>query len=156
MAVAVAPQGQIYLTATAEYQVLAAHPTGELVWALRVAGRPQPLSAAEKEAWLAPMRERFEQVVRFDVDWPDRKPALAGLQVDGHGHVYVFPFVLGATAASEVPVDVYEADGTRLFSGAMASRRWRAAHGSFVYELERDPETAEMKVVRYRIIEPFS
>jgi hypothetical protein len=156
MSVAVAPQGQIYLTAAAEYQVLAAHPTGDLVWALRVAGRPEPLSADQKEAWLSPLRDRYEQVVRFDVDWPDRKPALAGLQVDGHGHVYVFPFVLRATPESEVPVDVYDAEGTRLFSGTIVNRRWRAAHGSFVYDLERDPETAEMKMVRYRLLEPFS
>lgn len=154
-AVGVAPDGRIYLTGSDEYQVLAANPTGEPAWAMRVAGRPEPLSAAEQEAWLSPLRERREQVVRFEVDWPERKPALAGLQVDGHGHLYVYPFVLRATPSSEVPVDVYATDGTHLFSGTMVNRRWRAAHGPFVYDLERDPETQEMKVVRYRLAEPF-
>lgn len=153
--IAVSPGAQIYVTASDEYQVLAVSPAGEPAWALRAAVAPRPMSAERRDAWLAPMRERFSQVVRFDVDWPEREPALAGLQVDGHGHLYVYPFVTRADATSEVPVDVYGRDGERLFAGTMVNRRWQAAHGSFVYDLERDPETQEVKVVRYRLVEPF-
>ena len=96
--------------------------------------------------------------------FPEHFPAIAGLQVDGHGHVYVFPFHPHLDAprpqdaerpSEERPVDVYSADGEHLFSGSIDLGAWSGALGDFVYNVRRDPETDEDEVVRYRLVEPF-
>ena len=100
------------------------------------------------------------------------------LQVDGHGHVYVFleiPEFPGTY--TERPVDVYSAGGERLFSGFIPVSKsttsrlafvltyltpilpreqgWAAALGDHIYRIEQDAESGEDVVVRYRLVEPF-
>jgi len=102
-------------------------------------------------------------------DWPENIPALSALSVDGHGHLWVFPYLhltsdseSGATPSppEDVPVDVYSRDGDQLFSGLIRSDGWveggwRAAHGDFVFTLRQRPDNEEMAVFRYRLVEPF-
>ena len=52
-------------------------------------------------------------------------------------------------------MDVYDADGKRLFSGLIGIPGWRGAGGDFVHRFEEDDATGERVVVRYRLVEPF-
>ncbi len=54
-----------------------------------------------------------------------------------------------------MPVDVYSAEGVRLFAGLIPDVEWRAAQGDYVYAFRTNEATAEQELVRYRLIEPF-
>ena len=100
----------------------------------------------------------------LDVAWPEFMPALANgggglvgdhaLQIDGHGHLYVFPFVR-ETENPERPVDVYSSEGELLFTGFIPVPSWMDAVGDSIYRFEEDERTEELQVVRYRLVEPF-
>jgi len=151
--------GSLYITASAEYQILAIETSGNATWALRTNALRDPFPEAEVDRLVARVAEimpglGFEKSM---LDWPERSKALEMLQVDGHGHVYVFPYVyvpLESTIANR-PVDIYSPDGERLFSGLIAERPWHAVHGDFVYSILDDPVTGEAVVVRYRLVELF-
>ena len=51
------------------------------------------------------------------------------LRVDGHDHVYVFPYVSPEWSRDVRPVDVYSATGERLFAGLMSDRSWVRVKG---------------------------
>ena len=94
------------------------------------------------------------------MDWPENEPALTKILVDGHGHLYVFPYVPAGLEPEERPVDVYGKDGERLFTGLIASKIWLwadrfVAHGDFVYDVRQNGDTGENEVVRFRLVEPF-
>ncbi len=166
-------QGEIYAVAGDEYQMLAFAPDGTVRWALRTTLRRPVLSYDRIDEALRHLAERSgpgDQPMippprRSEVDWPDELPALVGsltahrytepIRVDGHGHVYVFPFISDAWDKPDQPVDVYSADGVRLFSGMLPIARWDTALGDFVYAVGTDLETEEYHVVRYRLVEPF-
>ncbi len=164
--------GNIYVVAGDEYQVLAFAPAGDLRWALRTTKRRPPLGDERIEAAVERIAERAPggqplspPPRRSEVDWPATLPALVGtpsahrfvepIRVDGHGHIYVFPFIPDDWPGPDQPVDVYSPDGERLLSGMMPIMRWDAARGDRVYGLATDPETEEYRVVRYRLVEPF-
>lgn len=152
---AASANGTVYATAGSQYQVLAFDPSGEPRWALRVA-RPAPLFAQRhKDAVLDPLRDRFENIDAMQLDWPAHMHTLGGLAVDGHGHLYVFPYVFRDMGPDEPPVEVYSPDGERLFAGTMSEGSWGAARGDFVYSVRTNPETEETELVRYRLVEPF-
>ena len=166
-------QGEIYAVAGDEYQMLAFAPDGTVRWALRTTLRRPVLSDDRIDEALRHLAERSgpgDQPMippprRSEIDWPEELPALVGsptahrytepIRVDGHGHVYVFPFIPDAWDKPDQPVDVYSAGGERLFSGLLPIARWDAARGDFVYAVGTDPETEEYQVVRYRLVEPF-
>lgn len=171
-AFAVSRRGELYAVAGDEYQVLAFAPDGAVRWALRTTMRRPALTEdriGEALRFLADENLTGLSLIpppqRSEVDWPDELPALMGstsvhhstrpIRVDGHGHVYVFPFIPDAWERPVEPVDVYSAAGERLFSGMMPIARWDAARGDFVYAVGTDPETEENRVVRYRLVEPF-
>jgi len=98
--------------------------------------------------------------------------ALADIKVDGHGHVYVFPYVPKGTPPGDPrPVDVYSAQGERLFVGTISGRNfttasatyngpmyevaWQAADADAVYGLAENTATGDYEVVRLRLVEPF-
>jgi hypothetical protein len=149
--------GGVYASRADEYQILAYAPDGSVVWALRVAATAQPYPDAEVMKILARLNEDYDALTAGQFDWPERLPAIADLRVDGHGHLFVFPFDYAMRHGEEVPVDVYDRDGMRLFSGLMARRdtRWLAAHEDFVYWLATNPATDETTVARRRIVETF-
>ncbi len=150
--------GEVYATLTSEYQVFAFQTGGQMVWALRVPWPRAPITNNEIEAEIAAFRSRqgWEDFTRAGYEWPELRPAIERIAVDGKGNLYVY--VHPSTAEDENGermVDVYSPDGERLFSGWIASLRWRSARGDYVYALDSDDQTGEERVVRYRLVEPF-
>jgi hypothetical protein len=142
--------GEVYVTPSREYQVLAMDATGRARWALRVTWSRQALTDEQKEMMLDSFRERVPDLDPALAEWPDKLPALSGLAVDGEGRLFVFPYVFpyGKTT-SGYPVDVYSAEGSRLLSGTIDRAGWIAAHNEFVYSTKWHPETGATQVVRY-------
>ncbi len=151
---AVSPDGRIYLADSVEYQVLAVDIDGDVEFGLRVAWDRQPYTQGDIERRMEPMKGRR---VASEFDWPERWNALAEIHVDGHGHLYVFPaeHLRYREDVTEWPVDVYSADGRRIFSGLLSGEYWSAAWGDYVYVIGTNPSTDERQVVRYRLVEPF-
>lgn len=169
---AVARSGQVYATAGSDYGVVAYDADGEPRWALHVPWQRIPLTDEDIAAALQRVMEASDvgpglsNVRSSDVKWPESMPALASsmthiekrlqpLQVDGHGHLYVFPFIPASWDRPEQPVDVYSSEGEHLFSGMIPMIRWASARGDHVYGIRTDPDTEEYTAVRYRLIEPF-
>ena len=156
---AAARDGSVYLTTSEEYQV---HAYGPQRWSLRVAWARDEVTDEHIENVMAGFTDGpFAEIQESDLEWSDRMQAIANLEVDGHGHIYVFPFYapLNAplppdTEPPEIdrPVDVFSADGEHLFSGMISISDWSGSLGDFVYRSRLNPEA---EVVRYRLIEPF-
>jgi hypothetical protein len=152
----------VYLTAAAEYQVHAFDAAGEPRWALRTAWERMAVNDDDLER--AVVRRVDKTPARnLAVEWPELNPALArvagtqggpALLVDGHGHLYVFPFVREAIDG-RYPVDVYAANGERLFAGMIRVASWKDSLGDFVYLFETRESDGEAVAVRYRLVEPF-
>lgn len=173
---AVARTGEVYVTTGSEYLVLALARDGQPRWGLRVPWPRSPLTDERIDRGLARVMglddedddipSTIRNVERSRANWPEYLPALVGsfsgrgprtepLRVDGHGHLYVFPYIPDDWDRSDQPVDVYSNDGDRLFSGLIPIVPWGAARGDFIYGVSTDPETEEYRVVRYRLVEPF-
>ena len=147
--------GDLYVTSAEEYQVLALDPDAEPKWALRVAYVPAGLSEAIIERAIESARRRRPETTRSDLIWPDRLPALSHIAVDGHGHVYVYPYFDRGEELEDRPVDVYSPAGELLFSGMIQDRRWQRGHGDFVYAAGSDRVSGETLVWRWLLDEPF-
>lgn len=164
-AFALSPTSDLYVTAGDEYQVLALTIDGDPRWALRVAWPREALTEQEIAAALQRVSESLPDARRDEIAWPESMPALSGpagnlfgrgsLRVDGHGHLYVFPFARVAAEGDLRPVDVYSRDGELLYAGLIADRTWYAAWEDFVYAFEMSADTGDEFVVRYRLVEPF-
>ena len=160
-AVAISSAGVAYWSMSDEYQVLAIGPDGEQSWALRVAMTPDPLSREAIDDVMERVRSSYEDATESEVTFPDRFPAIRRILVDGHGHVYVFPYTwvgmpgAATTADVAVPVDVYSAEGERLFTGMSPQRSWAHFDGDHVWEIGSDPDTEENVVRKMRLVEPF-
>ena len=162
---AVGRDGVSYFSSGRHYQVLAFGLDGVPQWALRAAYAPEVPSEVEKRQAASLLHDQWEEtmpgfnVTYDDVHWPESYPAIEGLQVDGRGNLYVFPFS-GAKVdpnadARPVPVDVYSANADRLFAGFIDITYWQAAHGNRVYRIETDAATEERVVAGYRLTTPF-
>lgn len=147
--------GDLYVTTAEEYQVLALDPDAEPKWALRVAYVPAGLSEAIIERAIESAQRRRPETTRSDLIWPDRLPALSHIAVDGHGHVYVYPYFARGEELEDRPVDVYSPAGELLFSGMIQDRRWQRGHGDFVYAAGSDRVSGETLVWRWLLDEPF-
>lgn len=164
--------GNVYLSTFADYQVFAFAADGTMRWALQVDHMRPPIAHVEIDLHMAQHRRRFPSRTESQVDWPARQYALADIKIDGHGHVYVFPYVpKGTPTAAPRPVDVYSADGERLFSGTISGRNfttasatyngpmyevaWQAAVDEIVYGLAENVATGNYEVVRFHLVEPF-
>ncbi len=152
---AVATSGEVYVTTGDEYQVLAFAASGSPLWALRAARQRQAFGEKDKTAVLDSFSDRFADPSEVQIEWPEVHPTIARLRVDGHGHLYVFPFVFRDIGPDEIRVEVYSRDGERLFAGMMNGADWSAARGDFVYSVRRNEQTEEQELVRYRLVEPF-
>ncbi len=154
----VARAGTVYITTGDEYQVMALDEAAEPIWALRAAYEPGEISEELVERAIETARARRPETTRANLIFPDRLPALVRVSVDGHGHVYVYPFIdFGdePEAVRERPVDVYSAAGELLFSGMIEDRFWQRAMGDFVYAVGADRVSGETLVWRWRLEEPF-
>ena len=153
--------GAVYWTMSDEYQVLAVGPDTRPRWALRVAWGPPALPRAQIDEIMEAAREVYADVAESEVNFPDRQPAIHRIRVDGHGHLYVYPYVhgplpeAGGDPTALVPVDVYAPDGERLFTGMAPPRYWTLAEGDHVWEIVIDPDTEEWVVRKSRLVEPF-
>ena len=153
--------GRVYVTQADEYQVIAFERDGTQAWALRTSYLPPAVSRMEIDRAMESIRRRFPAATESEVDWPETEPALTKTWVDGHGHLYVFPYMPGLMGLEpqERPVDVYSAGGKRLFSGVINSQVWIWAarfhlHGDHLYDIRRRPDGDE-EIVRYRLVEPL-
>ena len=157
------PDG-VYVADGIEYQVHAFAPDGARRWSLRVAVQRQPPTNELRTGALRLLRQRFPELETNDDEWRMLLPAIEGIDADGAGRVYVFPFdwrslrygFLGTidAEATAVPVDVYSPEGERLFAGTMPIWRWHAARGEFVYGFGEDA-AGEETIVRYRLVGSF-
>ncbi len=163
--IAVHPSGRLYVYGGDRYQLLAMDASNEPVWALRTDWLAPPVSEEIIEGILDVWRG-FDPAPASGLnrsEWPAviPQPALRDVEVDGHGHVYVFPYVYIDTRSSppeRFPVDVYSPDGTALFAGTIAVdpiTGWMAASGDDIYVLSEEAGSHEPVVVRYRLVEPF-
>ena len=147
--------GDVYATAGQEYQILAFDSSGAPRWALRAARPQQAFTEEHKDAVLAPIRDRFEDLAAMPIEWPGFVYTISRLAIDGHGHLYVFPHYFRDFGPQELPVEVYSPQGERLFAGTMSEGGWSAARGDFVYSMRRNEQTEERELVRFRLVEPF-
>ena len=164
------PDGRVYVSALAEYQVYSFDLDGSMHWALQVPAEPPALADVEKEWATSWFRDqRYPEIQVSGLDWPDRAYALADVKVDGRGRLYVFPYVPRGLTYDRLPVDVYARDGSRLLTGwlegdiegtywrgswkpgPLLSGTWQSARGDFVYGVLEDAATGVFRVVRYRI-----
>ena len=164
--------GSVYLSPFVDYEVFAYAADGTMRWALQVGHARPPIARVEIDLRMAQHRRRFPSRAESQVDWPARQYALADIKVDGHGHLYVFPYVpKGTPSTAPRPVDVYSKDGERLFAGTISGRifttssatyngpmyevAWQAAVGDMIYGLAENAATGDYEVVRARMTEPF-
>jgi hypothetical protein len=148
--------GEVYASLCEEYQIYAYDAAGAMRWALRVAWQRGPISEAEIVTAIERARVNMPDASRSEVDFPERRPALRRIAVDGHGHLFAFPYEEADDPDPDtIPVDVYSPTGAHLFSGWMPNLAWSDARGDFVYDLESDDDSGEERIIRYRIVEPF-
>jgi hypothetical protein len=161
---ATARDGSFYAGSGTEYQL---HAYGPRSWSLRVAWPREPVTGEHVES----VKNRFadsegmlSQIDLSNIKWPEHHVAVMGMDVDGHGHLYVYPFHLPLhrplgpdEERPDLPrmVDVYSADGELLFNGLIDLGSWASARGDFVYATRTNEDTEETEVVRYRLVEPF-
>ena len=153
-----ATDGEIYATFTSEYQVFAFGSDGQMIWALRVPWKREPITEKEIEATLAFIHSipSWEDFDRSEHDWPQLRPAIDRIAVDGVGNLLVILHSgPGEEDSDERMVDVYSPAGEHLFSGWIPDIDWDSARGKFVYDIRSDDETGDQSVVRYRLVEPF-
>ncbi len=152
----VSSPGDVYVSPAEEYQVLAFDAGGEARWALRVAWEREPVTEEHRNRILGPLTEQFADLDTTETVWPTHFAAISRLMVDGHGHVYVLPYVLEFDGSvDERPVDVYSRAGELLFSGYMPNVSWVTSLGDQVFGIRANEESGEREPVRYRLIEPF-
>ena len=150
--------GGAYWSMSDEYQILAVGPGGEQRWALRVASTQPAVSREQIDEVMEMVRNRYEDAAESEVNFPDRLRALGRMLVDGHGHLWVYPYAYvprDEAPSTPVPVDVYASDGERLFSGMSLPRYWAHADGDHGWEIAPDPATEEFVVRKIRLVEPF-
>ena len=134
--------GEVYMTRGDEYAVQAFAADGTARWLLLVA---PPTGTAAPTAEPGPPALSVPAGGSPGVGHP--------LRVDGHGNLYVFPYVAAADERGRVPVDVYSPSGERLFAGWIERHSWLEANGDFVYGIEQQDDA--QRIVRYRLRAPF-
>jgi hypothetical protein len=152
---AVSPDDTTCVAPGAQYQVAAYDADGSMRWALRVAGGAPPLTEEVVETAADRLREHFPDLQTGEIPRPDALAAVNDIAIDGHGHVYMFPYLGNMEGREDAAVDVYSAQGERLFSGLIDIDGWLAAHGDEVYRIEQDEQSGARQLVRYHLVEPF-
>lgn len=149
--------GRLYTTAAADYDVQAIEADGSFAWVLRVPWPRLPLG--EEARRTIERTQRAGRAMGANVgeggSGPTALPALAGIEVDGRGRLYVFPFVDGPDAGGRFPVDVYDVAGTRLAAGWLPFQGWAAQANDVVYRLETAADGSTV-IVRYTLPETLA
>ncbi|MFQ5743997.1 MAG: 6-bladed beta-propeller [Acidobacteriota bacterium] len=154
---AVSRGGAVYVTSAHEYEVAAYSADGTPAWTIRVDQPPRTVTAEDIDRAMEIARRRQPGVGRADFDeWPERFPALSYIAVDGHGHLYVYPFIWRGDVRTERPVDVYSPEGEWIFSAMIKDYLWWIGWDNYLYAFGEHPENGESSVFRFRIVEePF-
>jgi hypothetical protein len=169
---AASADGGVIVSPLSEYQLFAYAPDGTMRWALQAAFERPPIQQVEIDYFMDIHARRFPERAAAQVAWPQAQYALADLKVDGHGHLYVFPYVPKGTPGDVPrPVDVYSTDGELLYrgtiggtmfstvfqtyNGPMLDVSWQAARGDRVWGLVEDEGSGNRTVARHRLREPF-
>lgn len=135
--------GEVYLTRGDEYVVQAFAADGAPRWILHVDGQAADVAGAEASPPELATRRRGSLGRGNPV------------RVDGHGNLYVFPYVDESWDRDYLPVDVYSPAGQRIFAGFVSDRSWIRAKDDAVYGIETD-DSGLRRVVRYRVRAPFA
>ena len=144
---------RVYVTASATYEVAAFDLNADVAWVLDVPWPRQPIP----EHLVGKTTGRTQRAGRTmaanldgdaDLVWPDQFPALADIDTDDQGRLFVFPYVTQRDA-TEFPVDVYSADGALLANGMLPLQGWDAHRGDHVYRVEQ--RAGRSVIVRYRL-----
>ncbi len=149
--------GDLYATQTDEYQVYAYTLEGALRWALRVPLQAEPVTDADLEHAFDGLRElgrSLPEDARARIWRPEKRPALARIEVDGRGRLWVFhhPRTYEESESGSVRVDVYDREGRRLHAGWAPDVPWNYVRDDVVYSHHTDDSpTGEQAVARYRI-----
>ena len=145
---------RVYATASAIYEVAAFDLNADVVWVLEAPWPREPIP----EHLVAKTTGRAERVGRTmaanlaedaDAIWPDYFPALAGIETDDQGRLFVFPYVVDADA-TEFPVDVYSPDGELVVNGILPFQGWDAHRGEHVFRVEQ--RAGRSVIVRYQLL----
>ena len=146
--------GRVYVSGTDAYEVIAFDAAGSALWAVRVPWLRQPIPEELIQRSLERSR-RAGRAMRTNVaniqneGWPDYFPALSNIAADGHGRLYVFPYVRQAKSRRSFPVDIYSPEGELLLNATLPFQGWDAARGDHIYRLEEFAGNSQ--IVRYRI-----
>ncbi len=151
--------GAIYVTGSATYEIVAFSLDGDPRFVLRVSWNREPIptnalpdSATRGRRAGRAMRANVQE--SRSATLPEHYPALSRMAVDGHGRLYVFPWVSDPETRSSFPVDVYGPDGQLLVNGTLPFQGWDDALGDHVYRVE--PAPAGPEIVRYQLRLPSS
>jgi hypothetical protein len=164
--------GEVIVSPLSDYQLFAYAADGTMRWALQVAMERPPIQQTEIDHVMELHARRFPERTAAQIAWPEAQYALADVVVDGHDHVYVFPYVPKGTPPDVArPVDVYTTAGELLYRGTMRSAMfstvfeiyngpmlevaWQASNGDSVWGIVEDPGTGNRAVARHRLMEPF-
>lgn len=151
------PGGGFFLTLSGEYQVIAYDGAGTAEWAVTVPVAPERLPEDLVDHIFETVRERMPDLGRSELILADHLPVIRSLNVDAAGRLYVYPFTIWdpEDPPDTFPVDVYDRDGERIFTGTIDRGRWRDARGAYLYAPTLDDDTDEYRVVRWSPIAPF-
>ncbi|HKJ93294.1 MAG TPA: hypothetical protein VJ957_09000, partial [Longimicrobiales bacterium] len=89
---AVGPDGSIFSSDGATYRIAVLSPDGDTMRVFERDIEPPRVSDAERQAALEDLRQRIRRIggqPPKDIDLPDHKPAIDGIQVDATGHIWV-------------------------------------------------------------------
>ena len=149
---------RVYVTASAAYEVAAYDLNADVVWVLNVPWPREPIP----EHLVSKTIGRTERAGRTmaanlaedaDAVWPEQCPALADIETDDQGRLFVFPYVVDDDA-SEFPVDIYSPDGELIANGMLPFQGWDAHRGDQVYRVEQ--RAGRNVIVRYRLQLPMT
>lgn len=148
----------IYVTAAAEYEVAAFSLDGQGRWLLRVPWIRQSIPDSAISLVLGRTRRAGRamgtSIDEEATDWPTEYPAIAGIDADAQGRLYVFPHVGDSKERASYPVDVYGPDGNLIANAKLPFQGWDASSSDYVYRAEA--RGGRMYVVKYRIELPAS
>jgi hypothetical protein len=153
-AIAAGSKGVIYASTLDKYEIVAFRAGGGAEWVLESPWPQSPITEAEIDEAVGRVRESrgWDDFARSEFDWPEQRPAIDRIAVDGHNNLYVFPYGNADVAEHDLRmVDVYGPGGDRVLSGWIADVAWFFAYDDYVLAQEVDESSGEERIVRYRL-----
>ena len=148
--------GNVYFTRGDRAQLMAYGEDGAPVWAARTTW-PAPRLTDDIKRQIMEVYYNREGLTVSSPGWPETVAAVDRLAVDNDGRLWLYLRDTYDRPEPDqyVPVDVFDRDGNRLCACLVLSIGWTNGRDDYVLALSPDPETEEMRVVRYRMKLPF-